>query len=104
MCLAATDSIYTDLVDILDVNRRSWSSARLSETRSSFASASFPDIGIALFAGGSSKSKYCDSERSMTCLVINIIVWHCCHVLKMQNVSCDTQREMKKLKLATQLV
>jgi hypothetical protein len=39
-------------VDIFDGKTRTWSTARLSESRASLAATSLPSQGLAIFAGG----------------------------------------------------
>ncbi len=49
---------YSSVVDIFNVTVGTWSTAALSQARSALAATSLPNAGVAIFAGGWSKS--CD--------------------------------------------
>jgi hypothetical protein len=64
----AAGSVYSNAVDIFNVT--SWSTAALSVARHLFAATSLPDLGVAIFAGGSS-----------TCCHVYFRVFACCFFL-----------------------
>ncbi len=55
----AVDGGYFSVVDIFNVRAGTWSTAALSQNRSSLAATSLPDAGVAIFAGGRSTSCDC---------------------------------------------
>jgi hypothetical protein len=56
VCLTpyAAGSGPSDVVDILNVTAETWSTVALSAARFILAATSLPDLGVAIFAGGSS--------------------------------------------------
>ncbi len=54
-CAAKSDALHfpSDAVDIFDVTAGTWSTAKLNLARADFAAASLPNLGIVIFAGGS---------------------------------------------------
>jgi hypothetical protein len=52
------DSSRSNVVDILNVKAGTWSTAKLSEPRSNIQAKSLPNLGVAIFAGGFSKSLF----------------------------------------------
>ncbi len=57
MPCSAGSVIYSD-VDIFNVTSGAWSTANLSVARRSLAATSLPNLGLAIFAGGSCTSRY----------------------------------------------
>jgi hypothetical protein len=55
---AASNKVYSSVVDIFNVVTGTWSTAALSQARISLAAASLPNAGVVIFAGGLSSS--CD--------------------------------------------
>jgi hypothetical protein len=56
----AAGSVYSNAVDIFNVTSGAWSTAALSVARHLFAATSLPDLGVAIFAGGSSTCSHAD--------------------------------------------
>ena len=50
----AADGSYSNAVDIFNVTSGAWGTANLSEARDGLAATSLPNLGVAIFAGGSS--------------------------------------------------
>jgi hypothetical protein len=57
MPCAAGSVLYSD-VDIFNVTSGAWSAAALSVARRSLAATSLPNLGLAIFAGGSGTFRY----------------------------------------------
>ena len=51
---AVGDRKYSDVVDIFNVETRTWNTAVLSQARGYLAATSLPNAGVAIFAGGDS--------------------------------------------------
>ena len=49
---AVGDRKYSDVVDIFNVETRTWNTAVLSQARGYLAATSLPNAGVAIFAGG----------------------------------------------------
>ncbi len=56
LCVAASPH-YSNVVDIFNVNNGSWSTAVISQPRWGLAATTFPNAGVAIFAGGSCTSR-----------------------------------------------
>ncbi len=48
----AAEAVYSNVVDIFNVASGTWSTAALSQARSTLAATSLPNAGVAVFAGG----------------------------------------------------
>ncbi len=64
MPFAAGGGGNSSVVDIFNVRAGTWSTAALSQARSSLAATSMPDAGVAIFAGG-----FCTSCDCLLCVL-----------------------------------
>ena len=56
----ADSTVYSNVVDIFNVTSGAWSTAALSVARWNLAATSLPNLGVAIFAGGSGTCLYVD--------------------------------------------
>jgi hypothetical protein len=70
----AASSVYSNAVDIFNVTSGAWSTAALSVARSGLAAASLPNVGVAIFAGGSSTC--CHADFSCVCVLCLFWLWN----------------------------
>jgi hypothetical protein len=52
LCAVNNTGVFSNVVDIFNVTSGTWSTAALSQARSSLAATSLPNAGVAFFAGG----------------------------------------------------
>jgi hypothetical protein len=68
----AAGSSYSSAVDIFNVTSGAWSTAALSVGRSDLAATSLPNLGVAIFAGGSSGTCCHVCFRIFACCVVRV--------------------------------
>jgi hypothetical protein len=68
----AAGSVYSNAVDIFNVTSGAWSTAALKVARHLFAATSLPNLGVAIFAGGSSTC--CHADFSCVCVLCFFLV------------------------------
>jgi hypothetical protein len=92
---AANNGIFSDAVDIFNVTANAWSTATLSVARGFHASASLPNSGVVIFAGGCKSSRFVDlSCRGTVCFVRGMHELGECAVL-IVCVSCPEQAALQ---------
>jgi hypothetical protein len=67
--MPCADGRYFDAVDIFNVTSGAWSTAALSLGRSHPAATSLPNLGVAIFAGGTSTCCHVDFRIFACCIV-----------------------------------
>jgi hypothetical protein len=78
----AADNGNSDAVDIFNVTSGAWSTAALSVARQGLAATSLPNLGVAIFAGG-----------SRTCCHAVLVIYACC-VLRAGGIGCSSGRRV----------